>query len=99
MNRDKDREAFARALLEAAGHEAFACVVCFPLPGTRGATPQDLAHTAQALGIAAECALSPAEGLDRAAAHAMAMHGSVVATGSLYALTALRVRHAELFKG
>ncbi|MBX3728359.1 MAG: hypothetical protein KF858_04170 [Candidatus Sumerlaeia bacterium] len=99
MNRDKDREAFARALLEAAGRDTIVRAVCFPLPGTRGATPQDLASTANALGVEAECALSPADGLDIAAAYATAARGSVLATGSLYALTALRARHAERFKG
>ncbi|MDK2972162.1 MAG: dihydrofolate synthase / folylpolyglutamate synthase [Candidatus Sumerlaeota bacterium] len=95
MNRDKDRAAFLRALLEAAPSGAIAYCVCFPLAGGRGATAEELAATAREQGLAVEIAASPQDAVTRGMAVA-GSNASLLATGSLYALVPMTRRHHEL---
>ncbi len=61
MQRDKDRSGFFNALISHAPDGSFGSIVCYKVPGARGAEAEDLAAIAGEKGFQATVAESPAE--------------------------------------
>ena len=94
MQRDKNHRAFLENLLAAAGREAISRVVCYTLPGERGAPASMLYTTAR------ECVLKcmAQETLEEAFRSALtfARPGSVLAAGSVYPTARVVELHQQL---
>lgn len=83
MQRDKKHEPFLRGLMEGAGEMSIRRVICYPVGGTRGATPMELADAARGLGLEA----SVANSAESALYQAVMDNRVVVAAGTLYTIS------------
>ena len=90
MQKDKDHTAFLAELGAGAGRDFLGTIHTYPVPGTRGAGPEDLAGVARAAGWTAQSHADVADALTAA----LATGRSVLAVGTLYTIAALRASWA-----
>lgn len=91
MQADKNHIGFLNAFRDAMGPGAVAEVVCYQVPGPRGADPDMLRYAAEAAGLRSVTFATPEE----AFAHATGNHRRVVSAGTLYTIAPFR----DLLKG
>lgn len=91
MQADKDARGFAEGLLATAPRGALGPVVCYRVPGSRGAEAGALAATARSVGLDAHAAPGVEDAWNLASSHGH----PVLACGTLYTIGMFRKLHAR----
>lgn len=96
MQADKDHAGFLGELLSHGPAGGIVTVVCYEVPGGRGAPAGALVEAARARALSAHEAASPQDAAAAAFEDAQSRGGSLLACGTLYTLAPIAARHGEL---